>query len=118
MSGTGKYVDVPKYINDDDEVAVLYSPGYGSGWSTWNDNPAILFDIKLVMWVLEGKPSNQLKSLEEYVKTAYDEDHIYVGSNLPSLKIRWVPYNTRFIMTEYDGSEEVVLEKEMNWIIA
>ena len=25
-------------IEKDGNVAVLYSPGYGAGWSTWNDD--------------------------------------------------------------------------------
>ena len=31
-----KYVEL--YVNEMDEVGVLYSPGFGAGWSTWNEN--------------------------------------------------------------------------------
>ena len=118
MSSSGVYVDVPKYINDDDEVAVLYSTGYGAGWYTWNDNyPGLLFDPKIVMWVLDGKPDDQLTSLKEYVKNTYDGVYLS-NSNLLTLEIQLVPYNTRFQVTEYDGYEGVVLEKDMKWIIA
>lgn len=26
-----------KYYNQNGELAVLISPGFGAGWSTWND---------------------------------------------------------------------------------
>ena len=38
-------VKMNKLIRDG-MVAVLYSPDYGSGWYTWNqDDPEILFDL-------------------------------------------------------------------------
>lgn len=28
---------VEKYYNENDELGVLYSPGFGAGWSTWDN---------------------------------------------------------------------------------
>ena len=45
---------INKYVNDRDEVAVLYSPGFGAGWSTWNrEHPDMLFDAGMVDLVLK-----------------------------------------------------------------
>ena len=44
-----------KYIRDG-EVAVLYSPGYGAGWSTWaegSEREQLLYDPDIVQLVLD-----------------------------------------------------------------
>ena len=42
-----------KYIRDG-QVAVIYSPGYGAGWSTWNEHEELLStDARIVERVLE-----------------------------------------------------------------
>lgn len=44
----------------DGHVAVLYSPGYGAGWFTWNENhKELLFHPKLVEMV-EQKRSSEI----------------------------------------------------------
>ena len=42
----------------DGRVAVLVSPGFGAGWSTWADRELrerLLFDPEVVAWVEGGK---------------------------------------------------------------
>ena len=54
----------------DGKVAILYSPGYGAGWSTWNRDKYrefLLHDEKLVEMV----ETNQHSKIEEYVKSVY-----------------------------------------------
>lgn len=105
----------------DGRVAVLYSPGYGSGWSTWNRNsighPRCIFDPVLVGWVRDGKPSNQKNLMETYIYDVYGAD-FYVSSNLESLEIAWVPQGAEFLIEEYDGSESVKLKDDVLWIKA
>lgn len=109
---------IDKYVNDRDEVAVLYSPGYGAGWYSWTDktNTDMLFDVKLVRWVLDDKPTDQATEIESYIEKTYPD--AYCGSNIYNMKIAWVPYGTRFRIHEYDGSESVILEKNEIWIEA
>lgn len=109
---------VDKYINDKNEVAVLYSPHYGSGWYTWaHDNSTdMLFDPKIVVWVLKGKPEQERVEIEDYVTTKYSD--AYVGSNLDDLDVRWVEEGVRFRVHEYDGAESIVLQSEEEWILA
>lgn len=40
----------------DGNVAILYSPGFGAGWYTWNTSyPEIIFHPKLVEMVESGR---------------------------------------------------------------
>jgi len=68
-----------KYKNEAGQVAVLYSPGFGSGWSTWaavTDN-ACLFDPETVQWVLDGKdPLTQPNFVKKFKATKPEDQHI------------------------------------------
>ena len=114
-------LDMEKVIRDGC-VAVLYSPGYGAGWSTWaeeNERELLLFDPHIVQLVLDRDQNRitpeefdaglnmvwQLKSYESY-RSAHD------------LTLVWLPVGTLFRVEEYDGSETVVLQHEYNWITA
>lgn len=93
-------------------VAVLYSPGYGAGWSTWNFVPNLVFDPDVVAWVEGGKvgpfPDLQAKYGDEYICT----------SGTPELKIEWVPVGTKFRIDEYDGFESVIVFDDQQWYVA
>ncbi len=99
----------------DGKVAVLYSPGFGAGWSTWGEDELrdrLLFDPEVVAWV-EGGKVGSLPDLE----AKYGVDHFYDGG-ASDLMIRWVPIGSRFRVHEYDGSESVVLFEEEDWVLA
>jgi hypothetical protein len=97
---------------DNGKVAVLYSPGFGAGWSTWNQEvPEILFDPAIVKFVEE----DQWAELETYVGLKYPD--IYKGG-MKDLAIAWVPKGSLFKINEYDGSESIELKENDNWIIA
>ena len=99
----------------DGKVAVLISPGYGSGWYTWNEShPELLFLPRVVEMVL-----NQAShyDIAEYVESIYGEDEIYTGG-ASDLKVIWVPQGTEFRIEEYDGSESLKLKDDEDWITA
>jgi hypothetical protein len=101
-----------RYIRDG-KVAVLVSPGFGAGWSTWNpSHPECMFDRAVVKWVKSGKkgPVPKLTELHGW-KYFYD-------GGASDLIIYWLPVGTRFRIDEYDGSESLVLESEEQWITA
>ena len=81
----------------DGKVAVLYSPGYGAGWSSWNSKE-MLFDPETVLWVEGGKIGD----------CPYGKKHpdVYMGG-AENLKIEWLPEGTAFEIIEYDGHESV-----------
>jgi hypothetical protein len=94
----------------DGKVAVLYSPGFGAGWSTWNSsNPALVFDPVVVTWIESGRKGDILPYLEE----KYDG---YFGG-LDGLTIEWLPIGTLFQIEEHDGSESISSLKQ-TWICA
>jgi hypothetical protein len=99
-------------------VAVLFSPGYGSGWSTWNeDHPRIVFDPTVVEYVRTDGESMSRDDMIKYLKDTYPG--IYIGSNFDDLAIEWIPQGTRFKITEYDGFESIQVEDEIEtWYIA
>lgn len=98
----------------ENKVAVLYSPGYGSGWYTWATKyPEILYDPKVVDWVENGKLPNQVDALETYLETNYP--NLYIGSNLIRLEIEWIPVGTNFRIKEYDGCESIEYRDSINW---
>ena len=105
---------VTKVIRDG-KVAVLYSPGFGAGWSTWNHQfPDLLFDSIIVDFVL-SKPENWQQGIEAYCSIAYTG--LYDGG-VSDLEVAWIPVGSQFKIDEYDGSESVVLRDETDWITA
>lgn len=93
-------------IEKDGKVAVVYSPGYGAGWSTWSndgDEKALCMDADIVRHVIDGR--NDLAA--SVAKAKYP--HTYLGG-ASSLKVEWVPRGRRFRIDEYDGNESVFVE--------
>lgn len=96
----------------DGKVAVLYSPDYGAGWYSWNEqHPGLLFDKEIVEAVLGGDYKQAINIAQQKYKDAYTNGGY-------SLQVKWVPEGTQFYIKEYDGSERVVLETEHKFITA
>jgi len=96
----------------DGKIAVLYSPGFGAGWYTWNyDTPEILFDPAIVKFVENKKWAE----LDTYVTLKYPE--IYKGG-MTDLQVKWIPEGTLFKVNEYDGSESIELKENEYWMVA
>jgi hypothetical protein len=99
-------------LSEGGKVAVLYSPGFGAGWYTWNyEYPEILFDPAIVKLV----EKEMFEELETYVTLKYPD--IYTGG-MKDLKVEWIPEGTEFKVNEYDGSESIELKENENWLIA
>jgi len=94
----------------DGKVAVLYSPGFGAGWYTWNpEHPQCLYDPEVVYWIENGRTKEEFPDL-----AAKYGDH-FNAIGLPDLQIAWLPVGTKFRIREYDGSESLVLADEEVW---
>jgi hypothetical protein len=108
---------VNKVIRDG-KVAVVVSPGFGAGWSTWafrgeeDYRDFMLFDPTLVDMVERGASA---ETIEEYVTNNYPGT--YCGAS-DDLTIQWLPVGTAFRIHEYDGAESVEIRDDMNWTIA
>ena len=94
------------------KVAVLYSPSYGSGWYTWNQEfPELIFSPAIVRFVEQEK----FDELATYMELKYPE--VFKGGMI-DLEIEWIPVGTEFRIHEYDGAENIELKEELNWFIA
>ena len=93
-----------KYIKDG-KVAVLYSPGYGAGWYSWNTThknaEELLFNKDIVQAVLDNN-----RELAKEIAQVINPD-FYIGSSVYKLKIAWMEPGTQFTIDEYDGSESI-----------
>jgi hypothetical protein len=96
----------------DGRVAVLYSPGYGAGWFSWNtEYPEIIFDPGLVDLVEQGDKEKILA----YVNLKWPD--AYTGG-LEDLQIEWLPAGTEFVIDETDGAEFIKIKDDVSWITA
>lgn len=88
-------------------VAVIYSPGYGAGLSTWSDgfNP---LDGDLAEFIDAG----EFTFARDLIRVRYPATYL---TDEMDLAIRWVPQGKRFFVREYDGAEHVVIEDEIDW---
>ena len=102
-------------IIKDDMVAVLVSPGYGAGWSTWIDSAhpeAAVFCPEIITAILAGATGYELEPLAKHLF-----GNVYCGG-LKNLEVRWVPVGKQFRIHEYDGSESIEFAGECEWLTA
>jgi len=94
----------------DGMVAVLYSPGFGAGWSTWNqDYPDMITDAGLADLVLKGDP----KRIKAYAVLKWPD--AYLGG-IDDLTMTWIPEGTQIKIVEYDGNESIEYRDSNDWI--
>lgn len=91
----------------DGEVAVLYSPYYGAGWYTWNNRmEELLYHPKIVDMVLNGRNCEiDSEWLSENLGDEYAD--VFCGG-VGDLKVKWLPVGSKFLITEFDGSEDII----------
>ena len=92
-----------KTIKGVKHIAVLVSPNFGAGWSTWNREFAsfLLFDSGIVERVIRDDKDE----VETYIcEKTKGKAYIYYGG-LKDLEVCWIPEGTKFVIDEYDGRE-------------
>lgn len=91
-----------KKLERDDQVAVLYSPGFGAGWSTWNSehDETLLFDSEIAQAVIDGNIAQAIAIAEQKCPG------IYTGGG-DGLTVLWITKGQCFEVEEYDGSESI-----------
>ena len=87
---------------------VIISPGYGSGWSTWND-PEDAYNPTIIQMIKDGRLDEAMQYAESLGKYA---------SGLEDAIILNVPKGTHHRITEYDGHESIEYRDEIDWEIA
>ena len=111
-------------VNGEKLTIILYSPGFGAGWGTWNDLD-VAYDERLIEWLVNNVDESELKdampyvsagdtidiselfdrdAFEDFVETLYPDS--YYGG-LCDLTIYFAPTGTNILIEEYDGSESI-----------
>ena len=91
-------------IERDGMVAVLVSPCFGAGWSTWNSEhrETLCMDAEIVQAVLD-------KDIDSAIAIAKQKcGDIYTGG-ASDLTVEWVKKGSAFVICEYDGFESLHL---------
>ena len=107
---------VNKFYNEAGKVAVLYSPGFGAGWSTWNDSVFSQFycqDKTLVEMALNGTDEIAVK---DYIQSVTGED--YVCTLGWPAEVEFLEVGAQYRIEEYDGSESVCINSDDLWNVA
>ena len=119
-------MDVSKYEKNG-KTAVLYSPGYGAGWSTWGEKE-LAYDRRVVEFWLEHKDdkefmnnisrtfdSDESRATEDiFQKWGYD--HVYFGG-FKNIVLEWVEKGVPFKINEYDGWESIEFCDDVDWTV-
>jgi len=101
----------------DNHVAVIYSPGFGGGWSTWNfSHPDCVFDKEIAELVLDRADPREIDRLAQE-KWGRDNGYFFSGA-AEELTVMWLAEGTRFVIREYDGNETVETEHDIEWLTA
>ena len=103
----------------DGEVAIVYSPRYGAGWSTWaseEQRETLIFHPAIVNMVLNKK---QEEITKEWMAKNLGEEYkdVYLGGAY-DLCVEWVPLGTVFRIAEYDGWESVKIYSVDDYFVA
>ncbi len=94
----------------DGKVAVIVSPGFGAGWSTWNhDYPDMDTAAELAQCILDGG------NREAVAARLFPE--AYLGG-LHKAELEWLPVGTQYVIDEYDGSESIQTNGDTKWKVA
>ena len=101
----------------DGKVAVIYSPGFGGGWSTWDWNhPDCVFDREIAELVLDRADPREI---EQLAQDKWGQGNNYFFSGAPEeLAVAWLPEGVRFVIREYDGNETIETENDIEWLTA
>lgn len=121
-------MDVERYIKDG-KVAILVSPGYGAGWSTW-ERDELAYDKRVVEYWLKHKDDEEFmkeidtwadeNSTKEAARKQFEEwgyPGVYFGG-FKQIELVWLPKGTLFRIKEYDGSERIETNDSVNWCVA
>lgn len=98
-----------KYENENGQIAVLVSGGYGAGWSTWNLPRDFLAMDK-------GLVELKLKEASAAEAEAYCQSKGVKGvctGGWSQVRIEWLAEGTAFTIEEYDGSESLRLISDL-----
>ena len=106
--------DIELSYNDEGNIEILISPGYGAGWSTWDYDYGInlALDKRIINFYKKYGQEVSEEQLEEFLKSIGYENVFYRGWD--QNQIFTVPKNCKFKIKEYDGYEELLTFADEN----
>lgn len=109
-------------IEKDGNIAVLFAPGFGAGWSTWNDDQyreMLTMDADIVQAVLDGDRQKAADIATKKIKEITNDSEKYIcvlGAG--DLEVFWIPKGSLFEISEYDGAEGVRIIENQDFLRA
>ena len=105
-----------KTLVENGKMAVAVSPGYGVGWSTWNEKE-LAYDKRVIELILmyQAKDITEDEFKEKLEMLGYH--NTYCGG-LDQICIQWIPFGSTFRIDEYDGYEIIQTLEDMHLITA
>lgn len=103
-----------KYVIENEKgkfTAVLISPDYGAGYSTWGEGDCM--DGELIQSLL-GRV-NDFDPNNVDCRTEIDVSGYMISKFNSMFTVCFVPTGTRFRISEYDGSESIVYFDESDY---
>ena len=98
---------------------ILYSPGYGSGWSSWSNIPTkIICEYQPFIDAIENgiKIDEDSELFTEFMAYLTDLGFEYLcAGGLGTLSVFEVPDGDSYRINEYDGDESIELLSESEW---
>lgn len=103
----------------DGYVAVLYSPGFGAGWYTWDHEygEVLLYDPWIVDILINEEYFHEDKVERILAYCALKYPNLYTGG-VKDLQVEWIPVGTAFRVNDYDGNESIEYRDMTDWTIA
>jgi hypothetical protein len=91
-----------RVYNSDGKFAIVLSPGYGAGWSTWG---ADVYDPLAVVLLLLG--NNNIVDYNFVVDRYYPDREYRCSQGFDQAEVQWLSPGTQFKIDEYDGHESI-----------
>jgi hypothetical protein len=91
-----------RVYNNKGEFAIVLSPGYGAGWSTWG---ADVYDPLAVILLLLG--NNSIEQYNTMADQYYPDREYRCSLGFNRAEVRWLSPGTQFKIDECDGYESI-----------
>lgn len=98
---------------------ILYSPGFGAGWSTWISVPTkFACEYQPIITALENKEvlTEEHPAILQFVKDCKEQfdEKPYLGG-LSDLIIGEISDDEQYQINEYDGAENIITKSSQEW---
>ena len=113
-----------KLVTPDGQVAILYSPHYGGGWSTsvFNDispKHQLIFDSRIIVSLFSPGMRWSEKEYTEFMYSVFSDGKFFhmpdFSTYKKKLKVKFIPEKTIFRINEYDGYESIEIYKPSSY---